>query len=138
MAVVSESYADRERSLRLVECIVASASSQMHGVYIVNPAELERVVWQESRQVVVVIAGQLVVQARQGITCWVGQPEARIARIATSGRIRGVRCGKTCATNNHTLITISSLHNMKSGVSYRDACFRYNVQLIINIVRGRC
>lgn len=98
-----------------MECIVAGASSQMHGVYIVNPAELERVVWQECRQVVVVIAGQLVVQARQRITCWVGQPEARIARIATSCRVRGVRCGETCATNKHTLITVIDVCIMKSG-----------------------
>lgn len=76
----------------------------MHGVYIVNPAELERVVWQESRQVVVVIAGQLVVQARQGITCRVWQPEARIARIATSCRVGGVRCWKPCTTNKHKLL----------------------------------
>lgn len=77
----------------------------MHGVYIVNPAELEGVVRQECRQVVVVIAGELVVQARQGITCWVRQPEARIARIATSCRVGGVRCGKTCITKTYDLFT---------------------------------
>lgn len=98
-----------------MECIVAGASSQMHGVYIVNPAELERVVWQECCQVVVVVAGQLVVQARQGITCWVRQPEARIARIATSCCVCSVRCGKTCAINKHTLITITNGQFMKSG-----------------------
>lgn len=82
-----------------MECIVAGASSQMHGVYIVDATQLERVVRQKCRQVVVVIAGQLVVQARQGITCWIWQPEARIARIATSCRVGGVCCGETCATN---------------------------------------
>lgn len=76
----------------------------MHGVYIVNPTEFEWVIWQECCQVVVVIARQLVVQARQGITCGVWQPEARIARIATSCRVGGVRCGKTCITNKHVLI----------------------------------
>lgn len=76
----------------------------MHGVYIVNAAQLERVVRQQGGQVVVVVAGQLVVQARQGITCLVRQPEARIARIATSCRVGGVRCGETCVTNNHTLM----------------------------------
>lgn len=83
---------------------MSSASSQMHGVYVVNPAELEGVVGQQCRQVVIVIAGQLVVQARQGITCGIWQPEARIARIATSCRVGGVRCGETCATNKQTLV----------------------------------
>ena len=36
-------------------------------------------------------------QARQVITCGVWQSEARIARIATAGRVGGVRgCGETC------------------------------------------
>lgn len=88
----------------------------MHGMYIVNPAELERVVWQKCCQVVVVIAGQLVVQARQGITCWVWQPEARIARITTSCRVGGVRCGETCATNKHNLFSnISVTGDEKRG-----------------------
>lgn len=85
----------------------------MHGVYIVNAAQFERVVRQECRQVMIVIAGQLVVQARQGITCWVWQPEARIARIATSCRVGGVRCGETCATNNDTLHTAALIKSVE-------------------------
>lgn len=99
------------------------ASSQMHGVDVVNAAQLERVVWQECRQVVVVIAGQLVVQARQGITCWVWQPEARIARIATSCRVGGVCCGETCGANYHTLLSFRrySIYKCKARVKNRNA-----------------
>lgn len=104
MSVVSGSVPTARQTLAVSGMHCRGASSQMHGVYIVNPAELERVVRQESRQVVVMIAGQLVVQARQGITCRVWQPEARIARIATSCRVGGVRCGETCTTNNHKLL----------------------------------
>lgn len=75
-------------------------SSEMHSVNVIKGAELERVVGQQGRQVVVVMVGrQLVVQARQGITCRVWQPEARIARIATTCRVGGVRRGETCTTN---------------------------------------
>lgn len=80
------------------------ASSQMHCMHVIDAAQFKRVVRQKSRKVVVVVAGQLVVQACQRITCGVRQPEARIARIAPTCRVRSVRCGKTCRTNNITLV----------------------------------
>lgn len=71
--------------------------SQVHRVHVVHGAQVERV-RQQRGQVVVVVAGQLVVQARQRVTCGVWQPKARIARIAPTGRIGGVRGGETCGT----------------------------------------
>lgn len=76
----------------------------MHGMHVVDTAQFKRVVRQKGRKVVVVVAGQLVVQACQRITCGVWQPEARVARIAPTCRVRSVRCWKTCRTNNNTLV----------------------------------
>lgn len=76
----------------------------MHGVDVIHSAQIQRVVGQQCCQVVVVmITGELVVQAREGITCRVRQPEARIARIATTCRVGGVCCGETCEKINISL-----------------------------------
>ncbi|GBP24519.1 hypothetical protein EVAR_20843_1 [Eumeta japonica] len=87
----------------------------MHSVYVINAPQLERVIGQQRGELLMVSPGQLVVQARQGITCGVRQPEARIARIATTCRIGGVRCGETCEIKH-----IYNSNKRKKEVTPRD------------------